>query len=95
MLESNVEQHLRDTVRALGGRTVKLNSAWWKGIPDQMVLLPGGIMCLVETKTPANRLSPVQKTAAKIFRDLGFEVACLNSREAVNYWLGIQLGRTR
>ena len=40
--ENRVEQRLIDGVKALGGRTFKFVSPGLAGVPDRIVILPGG-----------------------------------------------------
>jgi hypothetical protein len=50
--EAGIETYLRDRVRGAGGMCIKLNPASYVGIPDRLVLLPGGRMVFVEVKKP-------------------------------------------
>jgi len=50
--EAGIEGYLRDRVRGAGGLCVKLNPAGLVGIPDRLVLLPGGRVIFVEVKKP-------------------------------------------
>ncbi len=59
-LESKIEARFNASVRALGGYTIKL-APLQRGIPDRLVMLPGGRMYLVELKTITGRLSPMQR----------------------------------
>ena len=42
MLESEIEQKLREKVKAMGGRAFKFVSPGNSGVPDRLVVLPGG-----------------------------------------------------
>lgn len=59
MLEREVERILQDRVRALGGLSFKL-APTHAGIPDRIVLLPGGVIILVEVKADDGRVEPAQ-----------------------------------
>ena len=50
--EAHVEGYLRARVQDVGGLCVKLNPAGVVGIPDRLVLLPGGRLAFVEVKKP-------------------------------------------
>lgn len=50
--EEKIEDWLRQRVKDVGGICVKLNPAGYAGIPDRLVLLPGGVVFLVEVKKP-------------------------------------------
>jgi hypothetical protein len=52
--EESIEAYLRRRVKAAGGLCIKLNPAGYVGIPDQLVLLPGGVAVFVECKKPKN-----------------------------------------
>lgn len=50
--ESSIETYLRERVKAVGGYCIKLNPMGNVGIPDRLVLLPGGVAVFVECKKP-------------------------------------------
>jgi hypothetical protein len=50
--EESVESYLRSRVKDAGGLCVKLNPAGYVGIPDRLVVLPGGYIVFVEVKKP-------------------------------------------
>ena len=50
--EAGIESYLRSRVMDAGGLCVKLNPASYVGIPDRLVLLPGGRALFVEVKKP-------------------------------------------
>lgn len=75
-LEKEIEQKLRKTVAKHGGHCLKWVCPGWSGVPDRIILLPGGRVRFVETKRPkGGQLSELQKWWAKKLIDLGF-----------NYW---------
>ena len=51
-LEKEIEKKLVDRVKLYGGLCLKLISPGWAGVPDRIVLLPGGRVHFVETKRP-------------------------------------------
>ena len=74
-LENEVEGHLRRRVEKAGGVCVKFLPDFARGLPDRIVLLPGGVLVWVETKRPQGGvLSPVQKVQHVLLRRLGQRV---------------------
>lgn len=72
-LEKEIEEKLRKTVEAAGGKCLKWVCPGWTGVPDRLVLLPGGRIIFVETKRPKGGvLSPMQKTWRRWLIELGF-----------------------
>jgi hypothetical protein len=50
--EASIEGYLRARASDVGGLCVKLNPAGLVGIPDRLVVLPGGRVAFVEVKKP-------------------------------------------
>lgn len=90
-LESWLEARLRRKVRLIGGRLYKL-APTEKGIPDRLVLLPGGRMYLVELKADWGELSPKQKLLHEQLAELGTEVIVLTGSSGVDRWVNRQAG---
>lgn len=60
MLEKTIEAKLRDGVKELGGLCYKFTSPGSTGVPDRVVLMPGGRVYFVELKTDKGRLTKLQ-----------------------------------
>ena len=75
--EHAVEKALRLGVKALGGLCLKLNPFRLKGIPDRLVLLPGGRLYFVELKAPDGDVKPWQARWHDRLVLLGFSVRVL------------------
>lgn len=85
MRESSVETYLRDSVRQAGGISVKLNPVGMVGIPDRLVLLPGGIVVFVECKKPrGSRIARLQVWWKDELERLGFRHWYVFTREDVD-----------
>lgn len=73
-LEREIEKALRKAVEARGGMCLKWVCPGWGGVPDRLILLPGGRVVFVETKRPkGGKLEPLQKWWAKKLVALGFQ----------------------
>lgn len=77
MLEKDIEKHLNDKVKKLGGRCYKFTSPGNAGVPDRLVLLPGGAIYFVELKTKYKKPRPLQKSQIRKLEMLGQDVRVL------------------
>lgn len=87
MRESSVEGKLRDGVRALGGICYKWVSPGQDGVPDRIVMMPGGRLWFVELKKTDGELSAIQRVQLKKLGRLGFSVRVLYGPEDVAEFL--------
>lgn len=72
-LERDIERKLRTLVERRGGICLKLVCPGWAGVPDRIVLLPGGRALFVELKRPqGGKVSKLQLWWAKRLHQLGF-----------------------
>lgn len=72
-LEKEIERALVEKVKRHGGFCLKWVCPGWVGVPDRIVLLPGGRIVFVELKRPqGGHLSKMQKWWAHKLVDLGF-----------------------
>lgn len=79
-LEREVEQRLVRLAHDAHGVALKFIPDNMRGMPDRLVLLPGGALVWVETKRPhGGKLSPVQAYRHKQLRELGQTVAVCSS----------------
>lgn len=83
MREKYIENELVKSVRVAGGICPKLISPGTDGMPDRMVLLPGGKIGFVEVKAPGKRPRPLQERRHRQMRTLGFKVFVLFDPEQI------------
>lgn len=76
--EKAVEKKLRDGVRGLGGRAYKFVSPGNAGVPDRLVVLPGGRILFVELKDEVGKVSPRQKVQIAKLTALGCDVRVIS-----------------
>ena len=74
MLESKVESAFREETKRRGGGALKFVSPGMNGVPDRIVLLPGGRIAFVELKAPGKNLRPLQLKRKRQLERLGFSV---------------------
>lgn len=83
MREKIIEQHLVKAVKNSGGIAPKLVSPGFDGLPDRLVLLPGGKIGFVEVKAPGKVPRPLQVARHGLLRRLGFKVYVLDAPEQI------------
>ena len=72
-LEKDIERKLRQMIEKAGGRCLKWVCPGWSGVPDRLILLPGGRVYFVETKRPrGGRLGKMQIKWREWLTALGF-----------------------
>lgn len=81
--ESKIEKRLKKEIEKIGGKALKFVSPGLSGVPDRIVLLPGGKIIFVELKAPGEEPEPLQKFRAKELRKLGFDVKCIDSIDGI------------
>lgn len=81
--EKSIEQELVRAVRSTGGSCPKLVSPGTAGMPDRLVLMPGGRMAFAETKAPGKKPRPLQRRRHRQLEGLGFRVFVVDSPEKV------------
>jgi len=75
-LESSIERQLKRTVEGLedGIMCLKFESPGMSGVPDRIILLPGGHTVFVELKQPGKHERVRQEYVQQKIRDAGFAV---------------------
>ena len=87
MSERDVERRLATGVRNLGGVAYKFVSPGMDGVPDRLIVLPGGVVWFVELKTESGRLSGLQIRQLNRLSALGCRTAVLYGSADVDRFL--------
>jgi hypothetical protein len=85
--EVDIERYFCRQVKARGGYAFKWVSPGQRGVPDRIVLLPGGKVWFVELKAPGGRLSALQQFVGALLLRLGFHYTVIWTKEQVDEWI--------
>lgn len=83
MLEKDIEKKLVSEAKKRGCIPVKLLSANYNGLPDRLILSPGGKCGFVELKAPGKKPRALQLKRHKELRSLGFKVYVVDGLEQI------------
>ena len=90
MRESKIESKLKQKVERVGGMCVKFPPIFFKGLPDRIVLLPGGIIIFVELKQKGKKPTGIQTLVHDRIRSLGFTVVVLDDVNDIGNLIALQ-----
>lgn len=83
MSEKDIEKRLVSAVSAAGGWCPKFISPGTDGMPDRIVLMPGGRIGFVEVKAPGQKPRKLQIRRHVRLRHLGFPVFVLDDPDEI------------
>ena len=83
MEEKRIERRLVRMTSQMGGMALKFVSPGCDGVPDRLVLLPGGKVGFVEVKAPGKKPRPLQVRRISQIRKLGFPVFVVDGMEQI------------
>ena len=83
MRERDLERYTTMFIKSHGGLALKFISPGYAGVPDRLVLMPGGKMCFMELKAPGRKPRPLQVRRIKELRALGFKVFVVDGKEEI------------
>ena len=83
MREKIIESRLVQEVLSRGGLCWKFTSPGTDGVPDRIVLMPGGKIAFVEVKAPGEKMRALQIRRKQQLERVGFSVYCLDSLEQI------------
>ena len=78
MRDKQIERKLTIAAKNMGGISIKFVSPGFDGMPDRIVLLPGGHIGFVEVKAMGCKPRPLQLARHEMLRQLGFQVYVLD-----------------
>ena len=83
MREKQIERKLTIAAKNMGGIAPKFTSPGFDGMPDRIVLLPGGHIAFVEVKAMGEVPRPLQEARHRMLRRLGFQVYVLDDERQI------------
>ena len=86
--ERDIEQKLVKAVKAAGGICPKFVSPGTDGMPDRIILFPGGRIAFAEVKSPGKKPPVLQVRRHRQIRKLGFPVFVLDDPEQIPVIIG-------
>lgn len=84
-LEKQIEKKIRTTLEKRGYTCIKLMLTSWPGIPDRLILEPGGKCSFIELKKPGGETSPIQDMKIDMLRQMGFTVSVADCLEDIDH----------
>lgn len=87
MREREIERKLIQAVRRSGGLALKFVSPNLNGVPDRLLLFPGGRAAFCEVKAPGQKPRPLQVHRMEQLRKLGFRVYVVDGVEQIRFMM--------
>ena len=89
--EKTLERSLVEKIRLLSGICLKLQGNMYAGMPDRLILLPGGRAIFVELKSEGSKPRKLQLIRHEELRALGFKVFVIDTHEKLTQFLNEQV----
>ena len=83
MREKEVEQALVKAVKNVGGSCLKFTCPGFAGVPDRLMLLPGGKIAFIELKAPGKKPRALQIKRMKQLSALGFMCFVIDNKDGI------------
>lgn len=87
MLEKEIEKKLISQAKQRFGKAYKFVSPGNSGVPDRIIVLPGGKIGFCELKRPGGKTSKIQDAQIKKLESMGCFVRVVDSYEGVSDFL--------
>ena len=82
--EKVLEAELRERCKTLGWLCIKITSQYQRGLPDRLILMPGGRVCFAEIKTTGKKPTALQRVTHERLRALGYRVEVVDTTESLD-----------
>jgi hypothetical protein len=92
MTEKEIERRMRALVRERGGLLYKFTSPGNPGVPDRIVIAPGGAVWFVELKTRFGRLTSIQAWQLRELEKRGANVRVIRGWDAARDFVNEVMG---
>ena len=86
-MEKDIERYFKAQLEKRGAIVWKFVSPGQTGVPDRVVLLPGGRVVFAEMKAPGQKPRPLQRAVFARMARAGHPVYIIDSREAVKRFM--------
>jgi hypothetical protein len=86
-VEKDIEQFFENKIKQMGGRCLKWVCPGHRGVPDRIVLMPGGRIWFIEFKTDTGRPTSLQKHWQRVLSGLGFNAFIIRGRGAAEAFI--------
>ncbi|WP_257202962.1 VRR-NUC domain-containing protein [Corynebacterium cystitidis] len=83
MQEKAIEKALKNTTEKHGGMCLKLHPDSMVGLPDRLIILPGGHYGFIELKQTGKKPRPIQKHRHAQLRTLGAQVHTIDNTNQI------------
>lgn len=87
MLEKEIEKKLVSEIKKRGGIAYKFVSPGNDGVPDRIVVIPGGKVIFAELKTDTGKVRPRQQVQIDLLKRLGCPAVVVRGEEGLNTFL--------
>lgn len=84
--EKDIEKWLKEKIERAGGLAFKFVSPGSTGVPDRLVILPGGRVHFLELKSETGRLSSLQIWQIGRLKKLGCDVRVIRGISDAKRW---------